>query len=117
MTETNDTALKLMEEQIPDVSKKDIGNLIDHLAQIAAEKQQIDLTNENTTALNQWIPSPNTVKEIIAVGIRVADIKYCIEDFQRFALSRKWTLNDNLNAKFIAHVKIMVSQRKITLVG
>ena len=117
MIDVNDTALKLMEEQIPSVSKKDVGNLIDHLTEIASIKQQSELTNESVTELSQWIPAPNTIKEIITIGIRVADIKYCIEDFQRFALSRKWTPKDNLNAKFIAHVKIMVSQGKITLVG
>ena len=117
MPNSNDIALKLMEEQIPGLNKEDVGMLIEHLVEIATQSRHSNSKDKTITTLDQWTPSPNAVKETLAIGIRVVDIKYCIEDFQRFALSRKWTLDDNLDAKFIAHVKIMVSQGKITLAG
>lgn len=110
-----DETLQLIEQQIPNLNKNDINQLIENLTQIANDKRTQALDNHAVTRIDQWIPSPKTVKEAISLGVRVIDFKYCIEDFQQFALTRTWRLKDNLDAKFLVHVNIMASQSKISL--
>lgn len=116
MYEDNHSALALLEKQIPNLNKKDINTLVQHLIVLSSEIRNKTLTSNNPIKLDQWIPSPKTIKEVIMGGVRVIDIKYCIEDFQQFALTKGWKIKDNLDAKFIAHVNIMASKSKISLV-
>lgn len=115
MYEDNYTALALIEKQMPNLNKHDINMLVQNLIELSSEIRNQILASSEPVKLDQWIPSPKTIKEVIMGGVRVIDMKYCIEDFQQFALTRGWKLKDNLDAKFIAHVNIMVSKSKITL--
>lgn len=110
-----DIALRLIEKQIPNLNKKDINTLINHLIAFERNQRGKSFENRKLFRLDNWIPSPKTIREVILSGIRVIDIKYCIDNFQKFALTKSWKKKENLDAKFIAHVNIMVSKSKITL--
>lgn len=111
------SAMYLLKEGNPDIKEKDIDNLINNLIEVSDQKRNEFLDSEQTSEkLDHWLPHRKTVKEIIRGRVRQVDLKYCIEDFRKFAQSKGWTAKDNLDAKLIGHIKIMVANNRISLV-
>ncbi len=116
MTELKDIAFRLLKDELLDVNEQDILNLIDNLKAINNNKKE-ELYNHHNAhdILDQWLPGRQAVKEILSKQVCVHDLKYCIEDFRTFARSREWGIKNNLDAKFIGHIKIMAQSNKIKL--
>lgn len=111
MTKLNEAAYRWIKEEIPDISFKDVDGLLSCVETVYASKR----INAQDVKLQSWIPKKETVLELLNSQVRLVDIKYCIENFLTFAESRGWKTSDNLDAKFIGHIKIMLQSGKITL--
>lgn len=96
-------------EMIPNASTNDIDSLIENIAEIYNSESY------HASTLEDWTPSKNTVLELIKLNVQVKDIAFCIDDFKTFARDKKgWTINDNLDAKLITHIKIMEKGGRIS---
>lgn len=108
-TESLENTYKAIIETIPNVDTNDIDLLIKDIFEIYTLKQ--DLANN----IDDWIPSKTAVKEILRANVKVSDLKFCIDDFKKFSKTKGWNINDNLDAKLVAHIKIMASNERIIL--
>ena len=94
-------------EMMPNASMNDIDSLIDNLDEVYTKK-----SNE-TKSLNDWMPSKNTVLEILRLNVKVQDLNFCLTNFKEFAEGKGWNITDNLNAKLITHIKILEQNGRI----
>jgi len=108
-------SLQTLKKDLPEIKEEEVIIFISHLKTISDKKRLDGLKDTTLNLYDKWIPSRHTVKEILDNRLDLDDLKYCIEDFRRFAQSKGWGVNDNLDTKLITHIKIMVSQSKITL--
>lgn len=95
-------------EMVPNVSINDINSLIENINELC------DSTSYETSSLKDWIPSKNTVLEVLKLNVSVKDLYFCIENFKEFAKEKGWKITDNLNAKLITHIKIMEQSGRIS---
>jgi hypothetical protein len=105
--------MNLIKRDIPHLKESDINHLVESLMSISKQKRSSIDNQEDLGDIEQWAPSPKTIKEIIDRRVRIIDVSFCIEDFQQFAKSKGWQVSDNLDAKFIVHVNIMIAKFRI----
>lgn len=111
MTTLNEEAYRLLKKDIPHATFKDVDGLLSSVETVYFEKR----AEGKGTDLQSWLPKKETVLELLNSRVRLVDLKYCIDNFRTFAESRGWSSSDNLDAKLIGHVKIMVQNGKISL--
>lgn len=111
MTKLNESAYRWIKQEIPDVTFKDIEGLLTCVEAVYSAKR----SEGQGVDLQDWLPKKETVLELLNSRVRLVDLKYCIENFLTFAESRGWSSSDNLDAKLIGHVKIMLQNGKISL--
>ena len=98
-----------LREMVPNADPHDIDSLINEIHGI------YEIKKNQVKDINEWLPSKAIVKEILNGQVKVADLHFCIEDFKTFSRSKGWDINDNLDAKLIAHIKIMAHKNRISL--
>lgn len=111
MTKLNEAAYRWIKKEIPDVTFKDIDGLLSCVEAVYAAKR----AEGQGADLQAWLPKKETILELLNSRVRLVDLKYCIDNFLTFAESRGWKSSDNLDAKLIGHVKIMLQNGKISL--
>ena len=108
MTNTKQDFTSLL-EVVPNASTQDITSLIGDINSIyEGETHQLEDSDN-------WMPSRHTVLELLKLNVKTKDLAFCIEDFKQFAINKEWTVNDNLDAKLITHVKILSQNKRISL--
>ena len=113
MNQLNEEQINVLKLELPNLDTKDIFNLIASLQTINTQKRDKLISENAPEKLEEWIPNQKTVIEVINNHIHVNDIKSCINDFLNFASKKDWKYTDNLDPKFITHVKIMIKQSKV----
>lgn len=111
MTKLNEAAYRWLKDDIPNITFKDVDGLLSCIETVYFEKRAEGKGGD----LQFWLPKKETVLELLSARVRLVDLKYCIDNFRTFAESRGWGSSDNLDAKLIGHVKIMVQNEKISL--
>ena len=114
--EFSEVALGQLQNDFPDANVNDVVNLITNLEAISrAKREDANGAGSSLYTLDQWMPNPQTVKELLDAGVRLVDLEQCIIDFRAYAATRQWGIQDNLDAKLIGHIKIMIQSNKLTL--
>ena len=114
VNQIGEISLKVLNQELPGVSDRDISNLIINLEHISDTNRNVLNSIPNSQqSLERWLPGPKTVKEILNTQISLNDLKLCIDDFINFAGRKGWGIEDNLDPKLITHIKIMIQQSKI----
>ncbi len=90
------------------VSPHDINNLSGIVVDLAKSRSG-KVLNEN------WVPSTQTVKEACKLGIKYHEIETAISTFITFARQRNY--EENLDRKFITHVKVLQQSNRLSSVG
>lgn len=96
-------------EVVPNATIQDINSLISDINAI------YDTDTHQEENSDSWVPSKHTVLELLRINVQAKDIAFCINDFKKFATEKEWTINDNLDAKLITHVKILAQSDRISL--
>ncbi|WP_232301261.1 hypothetical protein [Gilvimarinus agarilyticus] len=105
----NTELIESIQRELPSISSTQISNLVDY---ILSTEQAIENDHLN---LSNWVPSRATVLKVLSSGVRVVDFQKCIDTFKEIAIDRGWSIEKNLDFKFISHVKILASSSQIQL--
>lgn len=112
---SEEEVIQQLSEELPHLIPNDVLSLITSLKKIQDNKQKNFFAQKKDKASTaDWVPHRTLVKEILALGIEPCFIPQAIEDFLNFASTKDWTPQDNLNSKFITHVKFLISCGRIT---
>lgn len=114
--ELSESSIRLLEKEIPGVDKKDITNLISNIEAIskglrASFNQDLKVADK----VSLWVPENKTTKEALGMNLGIDQLNTAIQDFRIFSKTKGWGIQDNLDAKFITHIKIMLQQKKLVI--
>lgn len=105
-------AVSLITEDMPDIKEQDITKLISIIEE-ASDINRDNFLSQEQLIDERWIPSRKTVIETFQNKVNQSDLHICIDSFIQLAKSKGWGSRDNLDAKFITHIKIMLQSDKI----
>lgn len=98
-------------EQILDetqsLNKADILSAINVIAEVDRKKR------ENFNSIDNWIPRPETISNLVRLIIYPLDLDYTLETFADRVREKQFSLDSTLDSKFIVHAKYLVSSGKI----
>jgi hypothetical protein len=108
--------IRQLDEELPQLLPEDVVSLIATLEKIQDEKKdKFYFEKENQSHISSWAPHRSLIKEIIDLGVEPCFIPKVIRDFHSYASTKKWTPQDNLDSKFMTHVKFLIQCGRISI--